>query len=169
MICSLNKLVHLEKKRVNSEMYIDVINMREMNRVTPLYAPKICTTALWKCNLIMFTHLWKNEIDFWFINIELLILDTYRKCTNSRTASLNIHTRVMRSKKRACMLACHIYPNGWSFEIFFSRMAPSILRFNWNTLNICLNNGDSVIAKYLNRMKVRGSGRKYNYGLSKVI
>lgn len=50
-------------------MYIDVINMREMNRVIPLYAPKICTTALWKCNLIMFTHLWKNEIDFWFINI----------------------------------------------------------------------------------------------------
>lgn len=123
-----------------------------------------------KCNLIMFTHLWKNEIDFWFINIELLILDTYRKCTNSRTASLNIHTRFMWSKKkRACMLACHIYPNGWSFEFFFSRMAPSILRFNWNTLNICLNNGDSVIAKYLNRMKVRGSGRKYNYGLSKVI
>lgn len=35
MICSLNKLVHLEKKRVNSEMYIDVINMREMNRVIP--------------------------------------------------------------------------------------------------------------------------------------
>lgn len=47
MICSLNKLVHLEKKRANSEMYIDVINMREMNRVIPLYAPKICTTALW--------------------------------------------------------------------------------------------------------------------------
>lgn len=46
MICSLNKLVHLEKKRVNSEMYIDVINMRELNRVIPLYAPKICTTAL---------------------------------------------------------------------------------------------------------------------------
>lgn len=46
MICSLNKLVHLEKKRVNSEMYIDVINMREMNRVIPLYAPKICATAL---------------------------------------------------------------------------------------------------------------------------
>lgn len=37
------------------------------------------------------------------------------------------------------------------------------------SINICLNNGDSVIAKYLNRMKVRGSGRKYNYGLSKVI
>lgn len=46
MICSLNKLVHLEKKRVNSEMYIDFINMRELNRVIPLYAPKLCTTAL---------------------------------------------------------------------------------------------------------------------------
>lgn len=122
-----------------------------------------------KCNLIMFTHLWKNEIDFWFINIELLILDTYRKCTNSRTASLNIHTRVMRSKKKSLHVSMPYISKWLVIWIFFSRMAPSILRFNWNTLNICLNNGDSVIAKYLNRMKVRGSGRKYNYGLSKVI
>lgn len=72
-------------------------------------------------------------------------------------------------KKRVCMLVCYIYLNGWLFEIFFLRMVFFILRFNWNILNICLNNGDSVIVKYLNRMKVRGFGRKYNYGLSKVI
>lgn len=42
MICSLNKLVYFEKKRVNWEMYIDVINMREMNRVIFFYVLKIC-------------------------------------------------------------------------------------------------------------------------------
>lgn len=40
MICSLLNQVYLKKKRVNFELYIDAINMREMTRVIPLYAPK---------------------------------------------------------------------------------------------------------------------------------
>lgn len=37
------------------------------------------------------------------LNIKYLILDTYRKCTNFRTASLvNIHTKFMQSKELAC-------------------------------------------------------------------
>lgn len=150
-------------------MYIDVINMRELNRVIFFYVLKICIIVFWKCNLIMFIYLWKNEIDFWYINIEFLIFDIYRKCINLRIVFLNIYIRVMWFKKRVCMLVCYIYLNGWLFEIFFLRMVFFILRFNWNILNICLNNGDSVIVKYLNRMKVRGFGRKYNYGLLKVI
>lgn len=44
MICSLNKSI---LKRVNFELYIDAINMREMTRVIPLYAPKtVPVTAL---------------------------------------------------------------------------------------------------------------------------
>lgn len=47
MICSLNKRVYFEKKRVNSEMYIDVINMREINRVIFFYVLKICIIVFW--------------------------------------------------------------------------------------------------------------------------
>lgn len=47
MICSLLNQVYLKKKRVNFELYIDAINMREMTRVIPLYAPKtVPVTAL---------------------------------------------------------------------------------------------------------------------------